>query len=337
MSEEAVSAPEESGEQSDETLGRRLRSARESRELSIEKIADELRIEAHVLRALEEDRLSDIKVAPVFIKGYIKQYGRLLDLDYDELREAFQRQADSEDVRLRPNRAIYLRDERQITIWIIAALAVLLVGVALVAWWLGAEEGFSFGSRSGDGDSDSASVAAPVTSRALPSSRQGPAPLSREASDVTAVPAAAEQPASASPAPQRSEAPGEAETDAEADLALAVTQPRAATPVPEDSAREDTAGAPDPIPTEPESGSVAMVFEFSAESWFELTDARGRRIYYDLADAGSRLRFMALPPARVLIGNADAVSITVDFEPYAVPSSSLRGNVASFVIDAAAD
>ena len=165
MTDDAAAAPEENGEQSDETLGSRLRAARESRDMSIEKIADELRIEERVLHALEEDRLSDIKVAPVFVKGYIKQYGRLLDLDYEELREAFDRQADADDVRLRPNRAIYLRDERKITIWVIAALAVLLVAVALLVWWLGPDDGWFFDSFGDAGDADSVSVAAPITSR----------------------------------------------------------------------------------------------------------------------------------------------------------------------------
>ena len=80
-----------------------------------------------------------------------------------------------------------------------------------------------------------------------------------------------------------------------------------------------------------------MVFEFAAESWFDLTDARGRRLYYDLAGPGSRLEFMALPPVEVIIGNSDAVTITVASDEFAVPLSSRRGNVASFVIAATQD
>jgi hypothetical protein len=42
---------------------------------------------------------------------------------------------------------------------------------------------------------------------------------------------------------------------------------------------------------------------------------------------------MALLPARVLIGNADAARITVASEAYDIPSGSRRGNVASFVVE----
>jgi cytoskeleton protein RodZ len=330
MTDEAVSAPEEDdGEQRTETLGSRLRSARESRDLSIEKIADELRIEEHVLHALEEDRLSDIQVAPVFIKGYIKQYGRLLELDYEELLNAFRSQADSEDVRLRPNRAILLRDERQITVWIIAALAVLLVAVALFVWWLG-DDGLPFVRSGAAGDDERASVAAPVTSRAVP-------PSTRQAV-ADAIPEPPAPPAETEVAEQADNEQVPADV-ASAESVAADVSPQDGTADAGEVIASQAIGAQivDAAAAEPEPGAVAMVFEFARESWFELTDARGRRLHYDLADAGSRLSFMALPPARVVIGDADAVSITVASNAHPVPASSLRGNVASFVIDPAQD
>lgn len=328
MSEEAEAASQETDGTDNATLGSRLRAARESHELSIEKIADELRIEEHVLLALEEDRLSDIRVAPVFVKGYIKQYGRLLALDYDELREAFDRQSDTQDMHLRPNSSIYLRDERQITIWAIAALAVLIVAVALLVWWLGEDDSAVSLSGGSSGDSTSISVAAPVRARAedaVVAEPQGSPPPTMAAAPVFAVP-----PVSPA-APAQAEAVTEADAGADAEQVTVQvaeqTGEAAPAPVVPASAPAET------FTGEPEPGSVAMLFEFSAESWFELTDARGRRLHYDLAAAGDQFRFMVVPPAQVLIGNADAVTLNVAGEAMAVPSTSLRGNVASFMID----
>jgi cytoskeleton protein RodZ len=327
MSDDEPAAPETTGEQSNETLGSRLRAARESRDLSIEKIADELRIEQHVLRALEEDRLNDIEIAPVFVKGYIKQYGRLLELDYEELREAFRLQTGAEDVLLRPNRPIHLRDERQIAIWVITALAALLVGVALFVWWLSAEDGWMFNPLSDAEETDSVSVAAPITSRVLQPSEQieadSPMTVSAESPTLPGNVASSDAPDGKTGPPATDAAP-QSETDnlqASDNLELA--------------SRGDNESRS--LDAEPEPGSIAMLFEFSDESWFELTDVRGRRLYYDLAQAGSRLSFMALPPAQVLLGNADAVSISVGSEALAVPNSGRRGNVAIFVIDPAQD
>ena len=333
MSDAAADAPENADESGTDTLGSRLRARRESRQLSIEKIADELRIEEHVLRALEDDRLADINVAPVFLKGYIKQYGRLLNLDYEQLLDAYRRQADGEDIRLQPNRAIQLRDERQITIWIIAGLAIAVVVVALFAWWVSGEDRMS-GFFGASDDADNASVAAPVLARpaAPPRSVNGPSQTVAEA--VAAIEAAAPSRDAAAPAGAADE-----------------PEPAAR----QEPSREPAAGAPEESPpatetaaplaasetvvafTDPDPDAVVMLFEFSRESWFELSDANGRRLHYDLAAAGSRLSFMALPPATVVIGDADAVDITVASVAHPVPASSLRGNVASFVIEPAQD
>ena len=355
----AATPPEDSGEQVETlTLGGRLRAARRAHELSIEKIADELRIEEHVLVALEEDRLSDIDVAPVFIKGYIKQYGRLLRLDYDELRQAFREQVDAEDVSLKPNSSIQLRDERQITIWIIAALAVLLVGVALFVWWVGEGGLPSFGS--GDADIESvvpvsapvgaqgagaAAAAAAVSSQSI--ALPNPPPVDTVASQSST------SSSSIAPAPASQPVPGARSQDTPP-AAVAALQDDAAEALPDAAAPPDTsttvaqasaASPPDaqaPIASTvaiapPPPGSIPMRFEFSQQSWFEFEDAAGRRLFYDLAEPGRTLDFEALPPARVLIGNAAAVDITVASAPYAVPPASLRGNVASFLIAAEQD
>jgi len=343
MSDEAVAVVADAQDHSEPvSLGARLREAREARDLSVEKIADELRIEEHVLVALEDDRLSDIEAAPVFIKGYIKQYGRLLHLDYEELREAFQKQTNAEDIRLRPNTSIQLRDERQITKWIIAAVAIVLVGGALALWWFSVDEVRIFNPFSNSRTDDQAAVVGDTRAVSLPI----PPSSANDAVSFT------EQPERAADMP-----PPESEFEAE----LLPEIPPAQEPVIETAAADVVSVSPDtlstednaavlvnastdvssvvpPLPAVPEPGSVTMSFLFSEESWFELTDARGRRLYYDLAPAGAQLSFVPLPPARVLIGNADAVRITVASADFTIPARSRRANdVASFVIDPAQD
>jgi cytoskeleton protein RodZ len=343
MNDEAIEVSDSTQEHSDgKSLGTRLREAREASDLSVEKIADELRIEEHVLVALESDRLSDIKAAPVFIKGYIKQYGRLLQLDYEELKAAFENQTNAEDIRLRPNTSIQLRDERQITIWIIAAIAVLIVAGALALWWFNAEEVRIPNPFSGPADTDQAVVLPDSRELSLPmagsssASEPAAAATERERSPVTVSPRS--ELALESPAPPtRTDEQGIETVEADADEQGAAEAGAESGSAGEAGAQSDTsaivAASEVPLPAEPEPGSVAMSFSFAQESWFELTDARGRRLYYDLVAAGAQLSFMALPPARVLIGNADAARITVGSEAYDIPPGSRRGNVASFVID----
>ena len=87
--------------------------------MTLEQLSAELRIEAKQLRALEEERFEQIGVA-VFIKGYLKQYGTRLGLDVRDLLALYYKQTTLADVQIQPSRTIKLRDERQITSWILA-------------------------------------------------------------------------------------------------------------------------------------------------------------------------------------------------------------------------
>jgi cytoskeleton protein RodZ len=117
------------------SVGERLKAAREAQPLSLTQIAAELRIEAHLLTALEEDRLGDF-AAPVFAKGYLKQYGTLLGLDQRDLLAQYYRQVDPRDVTVVQHTPIRLRDETQIRHWLAAAAVLLLVIVGIAIWWI---------------------------------------------------------------------------------------------------------------------------------------------------------------------------------------------------------
>ena len=124
---------QEAEAQAAETLGVKLRSARESQELSIEAVEAELRIGAELLEALEGDRF-DALGAPVFAKGYLKQYGARLGLNVPELLAEYDSAAGIRDVDIRPLTEFRLRDKRSSAPWIVAGI-VLLVVAASVLWW----------------------------------------------------------------------------------------------------------------------------------------------------------------------------------------------------------
>src|SRR5690606_22990234 len=115
------------------TVGERLKSTRTAKGLSLDQFAAELRIEARHLAALERNDFAQIGV-PVFIKGYLKQYSLRLGLNPAEVIAAYQAQDDAHDVEILPSKTIKMRDERQITFWVVAIL-VLVVLVALLAYW----------------------------------------------------------------------------------------------------------------------------------------------------------------------------------------------------------
>lgn len=76
--------PEAGGIISPATLGQHLRQARESQGRSLEEVSQQLKFSVSQLRALEEGQLNGFS-SPVILRGALKNYARLLDLDMDAL------------------------------------------------------------------------------------------------------------------------------------------------------------------------------------------------------------------------------------------------------------
>jgi cytoskeletal protein RodZ len=69
-------------------LGQRFRAAREARGLSLAEVAEQVRIRAVYLAAIEEESWNSIG-APVYVRGFLRTYARFLGLDAEEVVAAF--------------------------------------------------------------------------------------------------------------------------------------------------------------------------------------------------------------------------------------------------------
>lgn len=66
------------------TVAEQLRKAREARGLTVHQVADAIKMRADQVRALEAGDY-DVFVAPVYIRGFVRSYARLLKIDVDEI------------------------------------------------------------------------------------------------------------------------------------------------------------------------------------------------------------------------------------------------------------
>ena len=66
------------------SFGEWLRRQREMREISLRDIADRTKISLRYLEAMEADRF-DLLPAPIFAKGFLREYARYVGLSADEV------------------------------------------------------------------------------------------------------------------------------------------------------------------------------------------------------------------------------------------------------------
>ncbi len=92
---------------------------------------------------------------------------------------------------------------------------------------------------------------------------------------------------------------------------------------------EPAAAEPEP---EPAPGQMRLSVTYNGDCWTEITDAGGRRLFFDLGRAGRTVNLSGDAPFNVLFGDADNVSLEVNGEPYVIPAANRRGQTARLTI-----
>lgn len=120
--------------------GQRLRAEREARGMTEEEVARELNLTISFLKALEADDYERLPEA-TFIRGYIRNYARLLEMPSDDLASTFDEamQDESADERHTHQQEVVRPRRRRSGLLGLMALAVLVL--AALAYWLFAGSG----------------------------------------------------------------------------------------------------------------------------------------------------------------------------------------------------
>ena len=96
----------------------------------------------------------------------------------------------------------------------------------------------------------------------------------------------------------------------------------------------EVAGTPAAVIPQLAEGEVQLAVTFSGDCWTEITDAGGRRLFFDLGRRGRTVSVSGVAPLSVLFGNADNVSVSVNGVAYTIRDADRRGQTARLTIDA---
>jgi len=110
-------------------------------------------------------------------------------------------------------------------------------------------------------------------------------------------------------------------------------------PVNQAPAVSPPATAAETAPPQPKREDSAPVREtrlkldLTHDSWVEVYDSRGERLFYDVASAGSVQSVSGRGPLRVVLGNVAGVAVEVDGKTREIPANAVDGEGARFVVN----
>jgi cytoskeleton protein RodZ len=345
--------------------GRRLRVQRQSRGLTVERIAAQLHLKPEIVEALEQDRF-DLLPDPVFVTGYLRNYARMLGLDPIPLIAAYQAHAGTpksiEPTRPMPGADLDSGGTRFLVRFVSLTLAAAVIAVIALWWHDRPEVSPELSPATAELDPNAAALApdarsidgsASEVAQEAPDTTTGPA--DRSDRDRVAIPESRESPISdtAEPGPEQARAADASPTSERPPTASSVLEPappepiaptsaRTTTPVPSPGATPEpaqtptdpvvAAAAPAPEQAQAQAATKGIVLEFTGPSWLEVRDAAGQRIIAGEMKAGDRREVTGQAPLRFTVGRVNNSSMTVDGKPFDLEGRS-RGNVARFSLD----
>ncbi|TCJ17913.1 helix-turn-helix domain-containing protein [Parasulfuritortus cantonensis] len=305
-----------------EGYGRILAEAREAKGLTVAQVADKLKLTGRQIEAIEAEDASRLP-APVFVRGFVRNYARLVGVSVDALPVAEQAPVASTQAITAHSEEVHFRTSpvrRWLLLPMVVFLLFLLVVAALYAWLSQGEEAYL--------PTPPAPTSQPVPLPAMPDATL-PAPMApvppaeggvpgqpgAEAAPATAVAPSAAVPAVLPPAAQPVPVP-----------------PAPAKPVPVQApvAQAAPAAARAPVPPVPElpvfppaPAGPAHVVQLVAEqndSWIQVMSGDEKR-YSRLLRIGEQLTLRGTPPFRLVVGNAAGVRLQydgrgIDLKPY---------------------
>lgn len=278
--------------------GKRLAAIREKNGVTVSAVAAELRLEPKMVELIEAEDLDQLPTAP-FVKGYLRHYARMMDVDVTPILEAYGRVCGADAPGLTKINRLYESTSKDAaprsTTWIIVAVIV----VSLAAWWW--TQLITFKNAPEEEAVVELSEAVPATAMDTVPVDNGAA-VNGEAGVELLLPqlqGSVETPAAVSPAPE----------------SVAVVKTEVATPL-------------------VVAGTSTITLKFTQESWVDIADATGARLFVDLAKSNSSQIVTGKPPFNVLLGNSEGVAIEYNGKPYDQRPHNSKG-VSRFTLGAA--
>jgi cytoskeleton protein RodZ len=287
------------------TLGQRLRAERERRGMSAQKAADEMHLDAWVIDALEAGDYQRIGPS-VYAKGHLKKYASILGLSPADIAAANDIPSTPPVAAASQPGGLRMRstapDATNLPWPQMAAFAAIAVVIGGIFWWQPWRQRFA----------------------------TAPAAVASNGSPASAPSTASDQTTEGSVGPQRSDSAAEPVAiarDAAGSAAMPPTPASAAATPAVMSGAAGSTGEPDSTLG---AGAAHLRLSFSADSWVDVHDSTGRRVYSGNGRANSVKTIAGTAPLKVFLGFASGVQLEVNDRAVVIGPQFVTGDVARF-------
>lgn len=286
--------------QSRSRCGGALRAEREKQALSIQDVANKLRLSPKQIEALEADDFASLP-EPTIVRGFIRNYAKQLRVNAEPLLDAYAVIVPSNtpyELTVKPTSNMHVsnKDKPKASSYLWAALLALLV----LGVWLFYQNYVA--KPNPTAPSASASNTEPLPEPALPAAERSPE--LQPSTELTLPPAndATVLLAPTVPAPVVS-APVEMPVNPVATNSVITNAPAVTTPA---------TPLADPTLTSVNADMAKLEINANQETWVSVVDADGKQVYDKIIFAGSRESVEAKPPLNVVVGNAGGASLNLN-------------------------
>lgn len=163
-------------------IGKSLKEARTARKLSLEEVEEETKIRRKYLQALENEQY-DVLPGQVYAKAFLKNYARFLNLDIEEVMQAYNQSSTKEEPQeqdnVNENNSTFTRREQsklnhgqKPRYWLYLATVVVVLGLAISVYYTVRGMGLNHPAREEYGTEEQAQV--PAGNQSNPSIGQQP-------------------------------------------------------------------------------------------------------------------------------------------------------------------
>ena len=294
--------------------GERLQAARIQQGLSLDDVASRMHLSASILEAIEDNNFEEI-TAPIFVKGYLRHYARIVALDEDEMIQQYSEYYSEEDppISSTSNMVPELSVADARIKWT-TYLVILVIAALLAAWWWNREQNdepaISLDTQTSTSEQSDQAVAEPAASEIEAASET---PETTEPVQAVTQQPIMEESVQVEPEATEPVAPEPAEpveTDAMEQSAQAET-----------SADEATEAASEPAQPERNipgliapTGSDKMRIKVNADTWAVIEDSTGYLMVRDLLRVDESLELTGAAPFSVFLGNGHGIEIEFNGE-----------------------